>query len=475
MSDFIYKDIDKTINKIDSTLKIGESFDLLKKVIDVGGRKGCLYFINGFCKEDVMEKVQEYFTGIKPEDMPETTEGFADKLVPYIEVDIRDKEYDIVTDILSGIICLVIDKYEKAIMIDAREYPMRSVEEPEKYKVLRGSRDGFVETLVNNTALIRRRIRSTDFFCQIMRAGKNSRTDIAICYMDSRVDKTLLKEIKDKISNITVDALTMNQESLVECLYRKKWYNPFPKFRFSERPDTVAASILEGHIAILVDNSPAAILLPTTIFDVIEEADDYYFPPITGTYLRFSRAFITFISLFLTPVFLLLIQNPGWVPGWLDFIIIKEQINVPIILQFLILEIAVDGLKLAAINTPNTLNTPLSLIAALIIGDFAASTGWFNPEPMLYMAVVAIANFTHENYEFGYAIKFMRIMILILTALFDVWGFIFGVIVTVVFIVGNKTIAGTSYIYPLIPFDGRVLINRFFRGSINNQTINKEK
>lgn len=474
MSGFISKNIDETVKRINSTLHIGRSYDLLNKNIEAGGRRGALYFINGFCKEEIMEKVEEYFTSITPEDMPDTMEGFNDKLLPYIETSLSDDEYDIVTNILSGVVCLVIDGYDKAVLIDCRTYPMRSVEEPEKYKVLRGSRDGFVETLVSNTALIRRRIRSTDLCCEIMRAGKNSRTDIALCYMDNRVDKTLLDEIKKKISNIDVDALTMNQESLAECLYRKKWYNPFPKFRFSERPDTVAATILEGHIAILVDNSPAALMLPTTIFDVIEEADDYYFPPITGTYLRFSRAFINLAALFLTPIFLLLLQNQSWIPAWLEFILPNETVYVPFVIQFLILEIAVDGLKLAAINTPNTLNTPLSLIAALVIGDFAVSTGWFNAEPMLYMAIVAIANFTHENYEFGYALKFMRILMLILTALFDIWGFAAALIIIVVFIVGNKTIAGTSYIYPLVPFDGRALLNRFFRTSINSQPVNKK-
>jgi len=470
----ISEDIEQTINKIDSILKIGKSFDLLKKNVYIGNRKGAIYFINGFCEEDIMEKMQEYFTGITPEQMPDNVDEFSDRLLPYVEVQSSNTEYEIVTNILSGVVCLILERYDKALFIDCRTYPMRGVQEPDKYKVLRGSRDGFVETLVSNTALVRRRIRSTDFVCEVMRAGKNSRTDIAICYMDSRVDRSLLDEIKTKINNITVDALAMNQESLVECLYRKKWYNPFPKFRFSERPDTVAASIFEGHIAILVDNSPAAILLPTTIFDVIEEADDYYFPPITGTYLRFSRAVITLISMFLTPVFLLLIQNEQWIPEWLKFIVADQVINIPIVFQLFLLEIAIDGLKLAAINTPNTLNTPFSLIAALVIGDFAVGTGWFNPQPMLYMAIVAIANFTHENYEFAYAVKFMRMLLLILTAVFDIWGFVAGIVIILAFIAGNKTISGTSYIYPLYPFDGRALLNRFFRTSINEQPINKK-
>ena len=124
-----------------------------------------------------------------------------------------------------------------------------------------------METIVFNTALIRRRIRSTDLVMEMMHAGKSSKTDIVLCYMDNRVDHAFLEKIRDKIKNIQVDALTMNQESLAECLYDRRWYNPFPKFKFTERPDTASAQVLEGNIVILVDNSPSVLIMPTSIFD----------------------------------------------------------------------------------------------------------------------------------------------------------------------------------------------------------------
>jgi stage V sporulation protein AF len=291
--------------------------------------------------------------------------------------------------------------------------------------------------------------------------------------MKDRADKKLLEYIKKQIDKIDTDALPMNQESLAECIHKGNWINPFPKFRYTERPDTVAAEILEGQICVLVDNSPAAMLLPTTIFDVIEEADDYYFPPITGTYLRMARAAITLLSLILTPLYMLYANNPQMIPEWLSFTTITEVQNIPVIWQLLILELSIDGLKLAAINTPSTLNTPLSLIAAIIIGEFAVNTGWFNEQTMLYMAVVAIANFTHENYEFAYSIKFLRLIMLILTAIFDLTGFIIGAIITVMVIVLNRTIARTSYIYPLYPFDAKKFMLRFFRVSIKNRNNKK--
>ena len=284
--------------------------------------------------------------------------------------------------------------------------------------------------------------------------------------MKNRVDTQLLDLIKKRIEHLHVDALTMNQESLAECIYPHKWYNPFPKFKFSERPDTAAASILEGNIVILVDTSPAAMILPSSVFDIIEEADDYYFPPLTGTYLRLSRMIITLLSLFLTPLWLLLMQNPEIIPDWLEFIQLSDELFVPLIFQLLILEFAIDGLRLAAVNTPSMLTTPLSIIAGIVMGEYAVKSGWFNSETMLYMAFVTIANYSQSSFELGYAVKFMRILILILTALFNYWGFAAGTVFSVCAIVFNRTIAGKSYIYPLIPFRWSELKKRFFRSRL---------
>jgi stage V sporulation protein AF len=361
------------------------------------------------------------------------------------------------------VLILLIDGYEKAILIDSRTYPARNVSEPEKDKALRGSRDGFVETVVFNTALIRRRIRSTELRMEMLNAGESSQTDIVLCYMDTRVDHAFLEKIKAGIQSIKADALTMNQESLAECLYKRSWYNPFPKFKYTERPDTAAAQILEGNIVILVDNSPSAMITPTTIFDMVEEADDYYFPPITGTYLRLSRFLIAILTYFLTPTFLLLMKSPWLIPAGLDFIRIQDTMNLPLLWQFLILELAIDGLRLAAVNTPNMLSTPLSVMAALVLGEFAINSGWFNAEVMLYMAFVAIANYTQSNYELGYALKFMRIINLIATGLFGIWGYIGAVLLCLFSILCNRTVADTSYVYPLFPFHGKELARRLLR------------
>lgn len=423
-----------------------KSYDVVYRVIKIGGRDACFFFVDGFCKDELMQKLLQYLMDLKPEELPGNAHDMTKKYMPYVEVDLSNKWDVIIRNLLSGQTILVIDGYESCIMIDSRTYPVRSVAEPVKEKALRGSRDGFVETIVFNTALLRRRIRSTKLRVEMMSAGKSSQTDIAVCYMDDRVDHKLLCQIRNRIKNIHVDALSMNQESLAECLYQSKWYNPFPKFKYTERPDTAAAHVLEGNIVIFVDNAPSAMIIPVTIFDMVEEVDDYYFPPITGTYLRFSRAIIGLLTYLLTPTFLLLCMYPQWIPDWLKFIEIADTVNVPVLLQLLILELALDGLKLAAVTTPNMLSTPLSVVAGIVLGEFAVKSGWFNSEVMLYMAFVAVANYTQSNYELGYALKFMRIITLVLTGVAGVFGYIAGLLICIISVALNKTIAGNSYL-----------------------------
>ena len=243
-----------------------------------------------------------------------------------------------------------------------------------------------------------------------------------------------------------VDDLRMNQQSLAEAMFRRKWFNPFPKFKFSERPDTAAACILEGKVVILVDNSPSAMILPTSVFDMVEEANDYYFPKITGIYLKFSRALISLGTVFLTPVFLLFMQNLELLPDIFSFVVVQDTVNIALFYQFLILELSIDGLRLAALNTPSMLSTPLSVIAGIVMGEFSVQSGWFNSEVMLYMAFVAVADYTQPNYELGYALKFMRLILLIMTACFNIIGFVIGCIIVVCFLIFNRTITGRSYI-----------------------------
>lgn len=442
----VFSKRDKNVDYMNQMLPIEDSFDIVQRDIQIGGKDATFYFIDGFTKDESMLKIMDSFFNIKEGDMPKDAAAFATTCIPYVEVDVIGDFDQIFRNLLSGVTCLFIDGYQACLAIDCRTYPARSVDEPDKDKSLRGSRDGFVETIVFNTALMRRRIRDRHLVMKMLEVGESSRTDVALCYMEDRVDQELLKNLNYRIRDIKVDDLRMNQQSLAECLFKRKWYNPFPKFKFTERPDTAAACLLEGKVVILVDNSPSAMILPTSILDIIEEANDYYFPTLTGMYLKISRALITFLTIFLTPVFLLFMQNLSWLPKIFAFVAVKDTVNIPLIFQLLMLEVAIDGLRLAALNTPSMLSTPLSVIAGLVMGEFSVKSGWFNAEVMLYMAFVAVANYTQPNFELGYALKFMRLELLVLTAVFNWIGFLAGTVIVICSICFNKTLSGRSYL-----------------------------
>lgn len=462
-----YEDNRQILNE---RLRLSENFDLIGREILVAGRRAVLYFIDGFTKDDIMEKLMEYLMALKSEDLEgiDTSQEFANAFIPYVEVDCEECCDKITTGILSGTICLLVQGFNQAMMIDARTYPARGVSEPDDDRVLRGSRDGFVETLVNNTALIRRRIRDPDLTMEIVQVGTKSKTDIVLCYMAHMVDSGILDTVRKKLEQVQIHALTMNQESLAECLVKPKWYNPFPKVRYSERPDAAAASILEGNIVILVDNSPSAMVLPTSIFDFIQDTNDYYFPPLIGTYLRTVRIIVFLLTLILTPTWYLLECNPQWIPEWLGFIRIEEPNGVPIVAQLLLIEFIIDGLKLASLNTPSVLSNSFSVVGALVLGDFAVQAKWFVPEVVLFMAFVSIANFTQPSFELGYAFKLFRVLILILTAIWNVWGYIAGLVLMFVVLISSKTISGRGYLYPVIPFNAQALSRLLVRRRISN-------
>lgn len=436
---------EENIAYMNEILPVKESFDVIRREIIIGGKNAVFYFIDGFMKDEAMLKIMDSFLSVTERDMPDDVDDFVQKHVPYVEVDILEDFDQVIRNVLSGTTCLFIDGYKECICIDCRTYPARSVDEPDKDKSLRGSRDGFVETIVFNTALMRRRIRDPHLIMEMAEAGQASRTDIALCYMSDRVDKELLDNLKKRIESLRLGDLRMNQQSLAEALFKRKWFNPFPKFKYTERPDTAAACLLEGKVVILVDNSPSAMILPTSILDMIEEANDYYFPTVTGVYLKTTRILITIATVFFTPLYLLFMQNLEWLPEVFSFVAVRDTVNIPLIFQFLILELSIDGLRLAAMNTPTMLSTPLSVIAGIVMGEFSVQSGWFNSEVMLYMAFVAVANYTQPNFELGYALKFMRLLLLILTALFNLTGFIAGCILVLCFLIFNKTLSGRNY------------------------------
>lgn len=451
----------ENIKLISEKLRAKESFDMIERHLSVANRDICFFYIDGFVKDGEMQRIMQTFLSLK-----ELGDVYSlERRLPYVEVDITHSAETVCTAVLSGQAALFAESFgDAAILVDVRTYPARSTEEPDTDRVMQGSHDGFVETLVMNTALIRRRIRDPRLTMEHFNTGGSSRTDVVMCYVNGVAKAEEVEAIRKKLAACSPRTLTLGFRSLAETLVRRGWFNPFPKIRVTERPDTAAAQLLEGSIIVLCDTSPQAMILPTSIFNYLEQTGDYYYSPLTGTYLRLVRLFILIMSVVITPLWYLYLEYAQYLPNELMFLIPDKPGALPIILQLLLAEVAIDGLKIASMNTPDMLSNSLSVVGALILGDFAVDIGWLCGDVILYMAFVAIANFAQQNYELGYAFKFSRIITLILVYVLGIWGFVLGLLTVALLIASNTTVSEKHrYLYPLIPFDGKAMLRLIIR------------
>lgn len=450
-------DFDGRCEWLDQQLGVGRSFDMVGRSLTIGDRRARLWVVNGYAQDVMLERIIATWIPLQSLQGIHDLQTFLHRYVSVCDAAVETDGDKAVTAVFSGKTLLVIEGFSGGLLLEAKQFPLRSVGEPDTNKVLRGSHDGFLENIMKNAALLRRRIRSPQLTLERLSVGGRSRTDVALCYMAGEADEALLEELRRKLSAIDVRSVAMSQESIAEAIAPRQWYNPFPKVRYTERPDVATACIMEGDVLLMVDNSPAVMILPTTLFRFTEEINDYYFPPLVGTYLQLVRVTILLLTVFITPLWYLLVKDPGRLHENLRFLLIQNECHVPLIVQLLLVELIVDLLKLASLNTPNALSSSFSMLGALILGDFAVQSRWLVPEVLVYMAFVAIANYAQHSYEMGYSFKLCRIALLALIWLLDWWGFALGVVGILVLVATTKPLVGKGYLYPLIPFDGKKL------------------
>lgn len=465
----ISNDYRENVRVLDGLLGVGRSCDMVSQDYLIGGRRARLWVVDGFGSDSILERMGAFWLTLKPENVVGLTEmqDFLDRYITFSESNVTFDISDAVTSVFLGKSLLAVEGLAGVALMDAKGYPSRSVHEPPDGKVLRGSHDGFVEAVVPNMALLRRRIRDPHLTMEGHKVGSRTHNDAVLCYLDDKVDQDLLRKLRGKLLGLDVRSLSMAQESLAEAIRPKQWYNPFPKVRYTERPDAAAASIMEGSIVLMVDNSPSVMILPTGFFDFTQESNDYYFPPLVGTYLRVLRVTVFLLSLFITPAWYLMVSEPNRLPGWLNFLSSPEPVSLSLLSQLLVVEFLIDVLKLASLNTPDSLSNSFSMLGALVLGDFAVQAGWLGPEVLVYMAFVSVAGFAQPSYELGYAFKLLRVALLLVTAAFDVWGFCLGVVGIFILLCTTKPLVGKGYLYPLVPFNGKALLRLLVREPIS--------
>lgn len=460
----IKKKLDDNIEILKKKLGADESFDILFRKFEIGGREAGLIYIDGFIKDELILPIW-YLMETEREDISvDIIKKILNNRLPYYEVSLVKTLDEVVQEVLAGPQVLLIDGQDEAIVIDARTSLSRSPDEPELEKATRGPADGFVETMLFNVNAVRRRIRDANFRAEVVQVGKRSKNDVALVYIKDIVNLNLVKAVREKLEGIDIDGLSLADKS-VEEIITGGTINPLPLVRYTERPDIVAAHILEGNLAIIVDNSPTALILPAPFFSHIQTLEDYRKSPLVGTYFSLLRILAIFISVLLPAIWFLMATNKEYLPEYLQFIGVKKESTINLGVQFILASFGIDLIRIASIQTPTTLATSLSLIGALLLGDFAVKVGLFSPEVILYMAIAAIGNFSIPGYEMALVLKFFRVLFLLAAIIGNIWGFIIMFIIIFFWVVLTKSF-GVYYLWPLIPFDYHALKSYLIRQTI---------
>ncbi|MFJ8245355.1 spore germination protein [Peribacillus asahii] len=466
--------ISNKVSEVEAYMKervgLGKSYDIGVRKIQVLKKDVHIYYVTGLVDSALIVHILEELVDCND------TERATSKVAEIVEnriihqqVTPIDKMDELVDQVLSGLIVVVVDGNPKGYVVDVRTYPGRQPDEPDTEKVVRGSRDGFVENIVINTALTRRRIRDERLRFEMLKVGERSKTDVAIGYIEGVVNKDLLDVIRKELNTIKLDGLPMADKTVEEFIV-KQGYNPYPLIRYTERADIAAAHLLEGHIVIYVDTSPSVILTPATIFHHMQHVEEFRQSPATGTFVRWVRFLGIAASLFLLPVWFLFILDPGLLPEKLEFVGPNDKTKIPIVVQIFIAEIGIEFLRLAAIHTPTSLATAMGLIAAVLIGQIAIDVGLFVPEVILYASVATIGTFVTPSYELGVANKIARLGILALVAIFKVPGLMIGF--TLYFLLlGNLKAFATPYLWPFLPFNPKAFSHILFRRPVPGSLV----
>lgn len=455
--------LEENLGVIKAALGHGDSFDVVIKDLRFAGRDAALVLIDGLVKDDVMLRIVQFLLTLCPDGLEDmSVDRLLQQRIGYIETSTVETVKEVVDQVLAGPVGLLVDGQRLAVIIDARTYPARGPEEPDLERVLRGSRDGFTETIVFNTVLIRRRLRDPSLRFELLTIGRRSKTDVVVAYLADVTNPRLKDLVKGRIKRIDVDAVPMAEKAIEEFIGAKPWWNPFPVIRYTERPDVAAAHLLEGHVVVLVDTSPSAVIVPATLFQHLQHAEEYRQEVMVGSYLRLVRFAAVLIAWFGPPLWVLLATQKGNLPESLRFIGPRKPGSIPLFLQFVLGEVGVDMIRLALIHTPDALATSLGFIGAILLGQVAVSVGFFANETILYVALAALGTFATPSMELALAIRLMRLTLLLLVGLFRLPGLVAGLVIQAILLLSTRSF-GVPYLWPLVPLEGRALKNMIFR------------
>ncbi|MBC7959907.1 MAG: spore germination protein [Vallitaleaceae bacterium] len=475
------KETNKIENKIEISLEqnidIFEALfkncdDVVKKKFQIGGKDKVWAYISYIdvmidrrvIEESVLEKIIEEVNVIPPNlseqsNLLEYLKNYAVATADVKEIETFD---EVCHGVLSGDTIILIDGFEKGLIIATRGWPNRGIQEPDTEGVVRGSKEGFSESLRFNTVLIRRRIRDTKLKIRQEQIGTRTRTDIAIVYIQDLARKELLKEIDLKLHSFTVDGIL--ESGMLEELMDKEWKSPFPRAQVTQRPDKVASAILEGRVAIVVDNTPFVLIFPTTLNCFYQANEDYYQGWLFASFIRLLRYVAGFVAISVPGLYIALTCfHPAMIPAQLTYSIAAARLGVPFptVIEVLIMELLFELLREAGIRFPGSIGSTISIVGGLIIGQSAVAANIVSPIIVMVVSITAISSFSIPSYALINAYRLIKYFIILACSIFGIFGYWLAIVVLLTHLVALK-----SFNFPyLMPF---------VSGGINNHEDMKD-
>ena len=444
-----------------------DNSDMIFRTFNVGKWKASLVYIDGMADKLLLDHYVLEPLMLASKDI-ENVQQIKDNVLAVTDMHEVKKLSEGVNAALAGDTLMFIDNLDCAYVIATRFWPARSVGDPSSETVIRGARDGLTETIRFNTALIRRRIRDTRLKIKPKVMGIRSKTDVTIMYIDDIVNKEVLKELEHRIEKISIDAVL--DSAYIEHLIEDNKYSPFPQIQSTERPDVVAAALYEGRVALLVDNSPFAIIVPTTLPNLFQSPDDYYQRWMYSSVVRFIRMLAILISLTAPALYVAITSyHTDIIPTKLAYAIAssREGVPFPAFVEAIFMELFFALLMEAVVRMPRPIGATIGIVGGLVIGQSAVTAGVISPIMVIIVAITAITTFIIPNYEVATAFRIVRFLILIASAIIGFYGIMIGLMILLIHLVRMKSF-GISYLAPAVNTNIRDLKDMYIKEPISN-------
>lgn len=450
---------------------LDKSSDIVYRRFQVGHTRGLLIFVDGLTDKrlintDVLRPLIQYGKNVKPEEMPQREdikEVLQNQVITAAQLSEGKTLGEAVSRILSGDAAIFLDGMEQALFVSLRSWDKRSVEEPQVDPVIRGPREGFTENLRTNTSMIRRRLKTSALKMELLQVGRLSQTNVVIVYLSDISDDALVEEVRRRISRIEIDAIL--ESGNIEEMIEDNPFSIFPQFSYTERPDKLVSSLLEGQIGIMVDNTPFALLAPQTFFQMMQAPDDYYERSAVMTFIRLIRFVFLFIALLLPALYIAVSTfHQGMIPTTLllSMAASRENIPFPAFVEAMIMEIFFEGLREAGVRLPRPIGQTVSIVGALVIGQAAIQAGIVSAPMVITVSITGIASFIIPRFNQALAIRVLRFILMILAGMLGLYGVFAGFLAILIHMASLRSF-GVPYLSPVAPLEWKALKDVFVR------------